>query len=263
MTTGSYGFESGRDVSRYVRCDLFERDEGRIVGYAPVAAHLRGPHGGVRAGALLTLLDQVGGVCGGLAALPDGWIVSTNIAARVVAFAHAGPFRVEASLLRRGRNNVVASVRAVDEGNDDLIVADGVLTSAILVPADGPPQWTRPLALGAGPPLDEPPPFEEWLGVRIVDARTIQILLADELRNPWGILHGGVVASLVDIATAHATGGDACDVALHFLAPNRIGPVRAHVDVAGTRSDGTVCRVELTDVGAGRVTAVAAVTARV
>ena len=59
--------------------------------------------------------------------------------------------------------------------------------------------------------------------------------LAESLRNPWGILHGGAVASLVDLAAEHVTGGITTDVVLHFLAPepgrarcaprpDRIGP---------------------------------------
>ena len=73
-----------------------------MVGHAPASAHLRGPHGGIRAGALLTLLDNVGGICAGLAALPNGWVVSTNLAARTVALVQTGPLRVDAAVLRRG-----------------------------------------------------------------------------------------------------------------------------------------------------------------
>ena len=67
----------GRDVSRYVRVTMHEIEGAEsetpvLVGYAPASEHLRGPDGGLRAGALLTLLDMVGGLCGGLAALPDG-----------------------------------------------------------------------------------------------------------------------------------------------------------------------------------------------
>jgi acyl-coenzyme A thioesterase PaaI-like protein len=49
-------------------------------------------------------------------------------------------------------------------------------------------------------------------------------------------------------------------VVLHYLAPNRIGPVRATANVLGERSDGAVARVEVRDVGADRVTAVAVAT---
>src|SRR5207344_1171125 len=97
-------------------------------GRAEAAPHLRGPHGGVRTGAVLTLLDYAGGFCAGLAALPDGWVVSTNLTARVVEHAHVGPLRIEAEVARRGRNSVVTPVRMTDEGADDALVADGVLT---------------------------------------------------------------------------------------------------------------------------------------
>jgi len=256
---------AGRDVGRYMGVSMRETDELHLVGHAAVATHLRGPGGGVRTGALLTMLDNVGGLGGGLAALPDGWVVSTNLTARVVALAHAGPLRIDSVLLRRGRNNVVTGVQIRDEGARDTLVASGVLTSAILVPENGPPQWSRPLVLDTawqGASTQPLPPIREWLGARTVGDDSVEIDLAAELRNPWGILHGGVVATLVDLAAEHATdGGWTTDVVLHFLAPNRVGPVRASARVLGRRSDGHVLRVEVRDVGANRTTALAIVTA--
>jgi acyl-coenzyme A thioesterase PaaI-like protein len=252
-----HGIESGRGVTRFVRASLREADEGRVVGHAPAADYLRGPHGGVRTGALLTLFDYVGGLCGGLAALPDGWVVTTNLAARVIARSQRGPLRIEAAVLRRGRNNVVTSVQIRDEGEHDAVVVDGVLTSAILVPENGPPQWTRPLVLEP----DEPPiaaPITEWLAARTLDDHTIEIDLSDQLRNPWDILHGGVVAMLADLAAEQATGRVPTDVVMHFLAPNRVGPVRAVTRVLGD----DLCRVEICDEGSNRVTGVAVVTTR-
>ena len=217
----------------------------------------------MRGGALLTMLDNVGGLCGGLAALPEGWVVSTNLSARSVRLEHKGPFRIDARVLRQGRASVVTAVEIHDEGAGDALVMDGVLTSAILVPQNGPPKWDRPLVLDPGdPPATTPPRVPEWLGVHDVDALTLEMPLTDTLRNPWGILHGGAVASLVDCAAEHATGGITTDVVLHFLAPNRVGPVRAAAEVIGTRADGTVLRVEVRDEGPARVTAVAVVTSR-
>jgi uncharacterized protein (TIGR00369 family) len=261
---GVNGPERGRDVSRYIRMSMREEAPNHMVGRAPVAAHLLRDDGALRAGAVLTMLDNVGGICAGLASLPDGWVVSTNLAARVLVPARVGPLRIDAHVLRRGRNNVVTSVDIHDEGTDDSTVASGVLTSAILVPEQGPPVWNRPVVIdpdaGSGAPAAIP--MREWLGVRATNETTVEIDLADELRNPWGILHGGVVASLIDFATEHSTGAPAADVVLHFLAPNRVGPVRADAQALGTRSDGTVCRVEVRDAGAHRTTALAVVTAR-
>jgi acyl-coenzyme A thioesterase PaaI-like protein len=49
---------------------------------------------------------------------------------------------------------------------------------------------------------------------------------------------------------------------LHFLAPNRVGPVRATALPVGRgrRADGAVLRVEMRDEGADRVTALAVAT---
>ena len=258
--------EAGRGVSRYLGMRLREvpgpeSDGVRVQGRAAAAAHLRGPSGGMRAGALLTLLDSVGGLCAGLASLPDGWVVSTNISARTVALQHVGPMRTDARVLRQGRTSVVTEVSIHDEGAGDALVVNGVLTSAVLVPENGPPHWDRPLVLEPGEPPAEPAPaIPEWLGAEAVDGSTVEMPLKDALRNPWGILHGGAVASLIDVAAEHVTGGVTTDVVLHFLAPNRVGPVRAAVRPIGTRADGTVLRVEVRDHGADRVTALAVVT---
>jgi uncharacterized protein (TIGR00369 family) len=260
------GPTTGRDVSRYVRVALHEVEPSpngapRIEGRAPASAHLRGPGGGIRGGALLTMLDNVGGLCGGLAALPDGWVVSTNLSARTVRFDHVGPFRIDASVLRQGRTSVVTAVEIHDVGADDALVVDGVLTSAILVPQNGPPEWTRPLVLDPGPePAIASPPVPEWLDATAIDESTLEMPLQEILRNPWGILHGGALASLIDLTAAHTTGGITTSVVLHFLAPNRIGPVRAVARRIGARPDGAVLRVEVRDVGADRVTALAVVT---
>ena len=261
MADRGYGNESGREVSRFVGASLEEAEGGRCIGHAPIGDHLRAAHGGVQTGVLLTLADFVGGLCGGIAALPDGWVVSTNLAGRIVCTEHAGPIRIEAGVLRTGRNNVVTGVQLFDEGAGDALIADGMLTSAILVPENGPPPWERPVRIALTPVVD-PPGLHEWLAPRAPDDHTVEIDLADDLRNPWGILHGGVVATLADLATEQVTGGITTDMVLHFLAPNRTGPVRAEARPIATRADGTACRVEVRDTGADRTTAVAIATAR-
>ena len=185
----------------------------------------------MRTGALLTMLDNVGGLGGGLAALPDGWVVSTNLAARVVAPAHAGPLRIDSSRAAPRPQQRRHAVQILDEGADDALVASGVLTSAILVPENGAAAVGPPDRPRHRPPAAEPrSPADHASGSASATAGddAVEIDLADELRNPWGILHGGVVATLVDLAAEHATGGGrTTDVVLHFLAPNRVGPVRA------------------------------------
>jgi uncharacterized protein (TIGR00369 family) len=245
------------DVGRFFRVRMEEVGADRMRGFSAAPDYLRAPDGRVRTGALLTMLDTIGGIRAGLSALPDGWVVSTNLSARTITTEHAGPLRIESVVLRRGRNNVVTNVDIYDEGARDALVMTGVLTSAVLVPENGPPEWERPVVLDFGEPLEDPPTIADWIGLRAIDAHTVEMTLADGLRNPWGILHGGVVASLVDAAAEHASGGRATtDVVLHFLAPNRIGPVRATArDLGRDRR-----RIEVRDVGSDRVTAIAVAT---
>jgi uncharacterized protein (TIGR00369 family) len=90
--------------------------------------------------------------------------------------------------------------------------------------------------------------------------------LHQHLRNPWGILHGGATATLVDSAAVNAAGGRgflSSDVVLHFLSPARVGPVIGHGQVLGDRPDGRLVRVDVHDEGAGgRLVAMAVVTVR-
>jgi uncharacterized protein (TIGR00369 family) len=248
---------AGREVGRYVGLDLRETEEGRVRGVAPVRDYLRDANGAMRPGPMLTLLDSVGGLNAGLAALPDGWVVSTNLAARFVAHEHGDALVFESEVLRKGRNSVVTVVRA-SNASDGVVVADGMLTSSVLVPEGGPPEWVRPVVLAK---LDIPdegyPVLEEWLATRIVDATTVEMDLHEHMRNPWGILHGGVVSMLIELAVEHTTGTQPVDITMHFLAPNRVGPVQAHARPIGTRADATVLRIEVRDAGAGRLTALA------
>jgi len=72
-----------------------------------------------------------------------------------------------------------------------------------------------------------------------------------------GILHGGVTSCLVD-ASAEAAGGVALGHAgrvaattIRFLAPGRVGPVRAIPRVVAVGEQGALVEVRITDEGAG------------
>jgi uncharacterized protein (TIGR00369 family) len=271
--------DEGRSVARFVGVDLREVGDweaAEVIGEAttPLHDHLRAPGGGIRTGALLTLCDNVGGFCAGLAALPDGWVVSTNLTLTIAPPIVQGPLNLRSTVLRAGKSAIVTDVRVTDGGRDDAIVADAVLTSAVLVPEGGPPRWPRPAQMQAPPPDGELPSFVDWLGVRDVAGAPVGVVeldAVDGVRNPWGIVHGGVTAALVDLAAERAAAAhldvtsDAVvtsDVALHFLSPSRVGPVRASAVVVGERADGVVLRVEVRDTGLDRVAAHAIATVR-
>ena len=123
----------------------------------------------------------------------------------------------------------------------------------------------------APPPGGPLPPLVEWLGIRDVAGAppgVVEFDVSDAVRNPWGIVHGGVTASLVDVAAERAVQAQSAarvetgDVALHFLAPARVGPVSATATVLGERADGTIVSVEVRDNGPDRVVARAVATVR-
>jgi uncharacterized protein (TIGR00369 family) len=251
----------GREVGGYFRFQRRELPGSRegappaFEGWVPIDDHLRGAGGGLETAGLLTCIDSLGGLLSGLAVLPR-WIVTTSLAARVVRTRQVGPLRFQARALRRGRNSVVVSVDVVDEGADDAPVATSVITCAVLDAGEMGLEFTRPLLIPMPPVDPDPVPFEEFFALESEPGQPTRLRLDDRLRNPWGILHGGAVAVLVDAAARRAAGpagepSAAVGAVIHYLAPVRVGPAEARTTVMGRRPDGTVVRVAVHDVGNG------------
>jgi len=206
-----------------------------VVGRVPIAPHTRGRDGGLHRGVILAAVDATGGLACGLASLP-AWTVSTSLMAVVPRNGHTGPLRFDATILRASRARVVASVDVRDEGDDDRRVAHAVLTTAVLDPANGPPPFQRPVRVE--PAVAQVDDLETAFGITLGEGLTTTLELRPALRNRWGILHGGAVALLAEVAAVRAAGGGAASrTVLHFLAPARTGPVEARCTVLGDRRD--------------------------
>lgn len=273
MTATAPGTDDGpvdrrHHVSDYFRLERWEipppdgsgRPSG-VGGRAPVDDHLRGPGGGLRTGALLTSIDSLGGLLSGLTVLPR-WIVTTSLLATVSRLAHVGPLRLEGEVLRRGRNSVVSTVDVVDEGEGGRHVAAATLTCAVLDAEGMELAFDRPFALPTPPLQQGAPAPDEFFCIEPGEGATTRLVLADRLRNPWGILHGGGVAMLADEAACRAAraadpgaagprGVAAADTVLHYLRPVRVGPAEARCEVLGTHGGRTLVRVAVHDLGAG------------
>jgi acyl-CoA thioesterase len=92
-------------------------------------------------------------------------------------------------------------------------------------------------------------PFPRLVGLELVDLRygeaVIRLDMRDELRQPYGLLHGGATATLIDTATAFAVittqaAGEqstTVDLTIHYLRPHTEGEVvcTARVVRAGRR----------------------------
>ena len=78
-------------------------------------------------------------------------------------------------------------------------------------------------------------PFSQMIGMKLVDIRrdeaVISIDMRDELRQPQGLLHGGVTATLIDTAMAFAVitrlapdeKASTIDLTVHYLRPHTEG----------------------------------------
>jgi uncharacterized protein (TIGR00369 family) len=80
-------------------------------------------------------------------------------------------------------------------------------------------------------------PFAKLLGMRLVDIRpdeaVVEIAMRDDLRQPSGVLHGGVTATIIDTAMAFAVRSHledheataTIDLTVHYLRPHTAGKI--------------------------------------
>jgi uncharacterized protein (TIGR00369 family) len=80
-------------------------------------------------------------------------------------------------------------------------------------------------------------PFSKLLGMRLIDIReneaVVRIEMRDDLRQPSGVLHGGVTATIIDTAMALAVRTHLEDheftttvnLTVHYLRPHKTGAV--------------------------------------
>ena len=74
--------------------------------------------------------------------------------------------------------------------------------------------------------------FAQLIGMKLIDLKpqqaTVEIEMRDDLRQPHGILHGGVTATLIDTAMAYAVitclapdeKASTVDLSVHYLRPH-------------------------------------------
>lgn len=245
--------------------------EGRVAGWLPVRPDTV-PGGRVGLGTLGFLCDSVGGHICGLAVAPR-WVVTTDVDVRRVGSARvAGPLRALGGVERAGRTSVVASLEVRDLGDSDRLVAVSTVASTPLDPTFVPFVTTleEGVAWGSGPEPVDPPPFARHLGLE-PDRGRLTFDMPGPARNPWGIMHGGVVIEAM-ARTGVSGAREALDAAvvataLHTRLLNgaKVGPfqVRSEVlDAASSPTSGPV-RLTMVDAGADRTVAVGILEARV
>jgi acyl-coenzyme A thioesterase PaaI-like protein len=257
-------------LGRYFDTESVRTGEGTMSTWLPVRPALYGPTGTLRMGPLAFAVDVGTGRAMGLAALAsDRWIVTTDMDIRQVTPVVSGPLRVDAEVVRTGETTVV-SVFSLHDEHTGRAVGGGTATGRPF-----PFEFDRailemPIGERQVPARTEPAPAAttgEHFGMRQVEGGVVEVDIVDWLRNPWGILHGGVTSCLVELAAEaageHALGRPAgvTGMTIRFLAPGRVGPARAVPQVQVAADGRALIEVRVTDQGTdGRLMIVASAT---
>jgi uncharacterized protein (TIGR00369 family) len=260
-----------RHLLRDLRLQFDRGDGSTSRAWMPVVPELCTSNGSVRAGALATLVDVVGGGLAATASQPD-WIATADLTLHIVGAATSGSVAADARVVHAGRTTVVIEVELRDEHDREIGLA--TMSFARLprremnpdisaAPLTGPSTMALPTSRLDASLLDT-------LGVRVVDAGRgeIEAPVSEWSLNSLGAMQGGVVATLIDAAAETALQGATgeplvvTDLQITYLALGRVGPIRSTVEVLGVSPGHARARVELVDAGAeSRITSLARVVA--
>jgi uncharacterized protein (TIGR00369 family) len=253
-----FGTVSTRTGERTLSATLEVRDDLRDAG------------GALRIGAVSYVVDVGTGQALGLAVLDQGlWVVTTDMDVHVVEAVVDGPLRVDAEVVRAGATTAVARFSLHDEGAGRAVGGGTVTCRPFPFEFD---RGFLEMAIGDVRRHGDADPGERrslaaHLGLRVGEDATVELDVTDGVRNPWGILHGGATACLVDLAgeaagsAALGRPGRVRSQLIRFLAPGRVGPVRGVPHVLAVADDRALVEVQVVDTGADdRVVAVATLT---
>jgi acyl-coenzyme A thioesterase PaaI-like protein len=216
--------------------------------------------GATELGGVLTVVDLLAGaVC--LGAVAPDWMATSALTFHLTEPLPPGVIVLSARIARAGRTTVAVEVDArpapagpsLGEGmvtfsrlvrreqNRSLPLGGTEPASTFSFPSDG------GAAIGAGGTL------VRAIGCTVIEAAggVTETPVDDYVRNSFGAMNGGVVATLIEnAALAHARRGGSrpqvTDMVVHYLSQGRHGPVRT--EVSALRA-GASLRVEVVDSG--------------
>jgi acyl-coenzyme A thioesterase PaaI-like protein len=223
-----------------------------------------------RLGVVATLADCAAGMAA-LVTLKPAWTATMDLAVHALLPFADPHLCASATVLKRRRTGLVIEVGVTDGSGLQVATAIGSF-------ADMPQQGESGLAFasrGVGgreavPVVGTPAPIDEHVLVRTEGDDRFTLDIHDGVRNTSDALLGGAAALLMETAAERSvrargrTSAVATGMEIRYLAPGRVGPIRATSTVL-PRSDAsvTLVRVQLVDRGAeDRLTAVATVSVR-
>jgi acyl-coenzyme A thioesterase PaaI-like protein len=241
----------------------------RSRSFLPVTDAVRDGSGAACLGYLVVAVDVTAAMVAICASVPDV-TVTVDLMLHEIAPLVKGPTVIECNLTKSGARLIAIGVDVYDgDGIGDLDelgdaidlarVATGIVRFAR---ADS---RTVELSHMADPlafigrrrhwkPFDERPtePLSERCGITVLDAAAgvVEVPNVTYNHNNRGRISGGVLGITFQIAAEATHPGFVCsDMAIHYLAATRVGPVRTRATVVREADDHAVCRVEAFDAG--------------
>ena len=191
-------------------------------------------HGSLRIGVISYTLDLATGLAMGAAVLDRGmWTMTTDLDVHLTTPVRTGPLRAEVEVVRAGQTTTVSSFSLDDDGLGRSVGGGTATGRPFPFEFDG-----ALLRTPLGEPLDHRRDQERTggnlikeRGLHVGEDGTVEVDLEDWLRNPWGILHGGVTACMIDLASevtgSAALGGPSSPSARWFATSRRVGSDRS------------------------------------
>ncbi len=233
--------------------------DGRVTNWIEPRPHLIDSLGHLRLGAITFTADGAGGLATGLAAPEGTWVVTTDLELHLVAPVGVRPVRIVGTEVRTGSTTSVADLDLFDDETGEVLGAGSITSHCLAV--ESPPSvalWPRGVRLDTGiERVDLPSPLGEYLNLTSTVDHDVDLPLTDEVRNPWGMLHGGLVAiGAEEAAMRHpdVAGRPPIGMLVRYLSPSRVGPIRFRPEVIGRTAAQALVRVRSYDLGADRLT---------
>lgn len=222
----------------------------RRIGAAEVEATVPEPRpgtGGSPFARMIQAADIAAGVCANLAVAPRG-ALTADLVLHVLDAGVVGALTGRGSMLRTGTRQAVAEVALTDERG--VLVGTAAANHGVrdeelrmyfhdLVPGDC--FDLAPYCAAPDAPLSDV--FYDADGGISVSQRTT---------NPWGVVQGALMTTLVEPAAAAAGLASIEDLTARFLASATVGPVHFVLDAVADRRGSRLLRGSIRDRGTGR-----------
>jgi uncharacterized protein (TIGR00369 family) len=250
-------------MTRDLLISLEFQGKERCTIQAPVMPEVCTDQGSMQVGVIATLVDLLGGALSLRLFHPD-WQATSHLSIHTTGRAISGVVIAAGSVLQIGKNTVVFDVGIREEAGSAVQHATSIGSAMIICSRIPVREDTRSISMSTeaihlaieGSGLTQP--YLDKVGVQVLDeaAGVVELNMSEYIRNSFHSLHGGMFATLSDLAgqqaARKATGRTlvTSDLEIYYLSPGKVGPFRTRARVLRTTDDTALTRVEVIDCGA-------------